>query len=219
MNYRLYKGFPVTIRVIVLNCTLKTVSSTSPIYDPLWLIQTGPNLDFNTKPDSSFDFRSTHNPRAICLFILVTLLPSQLYFIPTFSPILPPSAAWPSVQPASGHTASTSHLQGTRQAPSLTSRRVQSVGWRCLRSPYLCQCTTLLSTAVDPWPDTRQLPPLPPPLPHSQHQHMFSPEHTPTHTSTVPTHTCLSRPPLSRHTHTHIDLKHRNMHAYKDKCL
>lgn len=204
MNYRLYKGFPVTIRVIVLNCTLKTVSSTSPIYDPLWLIQTGPNLVFNTKHDSSFDFRSTHNPRAICLFILVTLLPSQLYFIPTFSPILPPSAAWPSVQPASGHTASTSHLQGTRQAPSLTSRRVQSVGWRCLRSPYLCQCTTLLSTAVDPWPDTRQLPPLTStPAPQSTPAYVLPGAYTNTHKHCSNTHVPPSTSPEQTHTHTY----------------
>lgn len=67
-----------------------------------------------------------------------------------------------------GHRVTTSHLHSARRAPSLTSRLVQSVGCRCIRSthptpdsPDLCQCTTLLSTAVDPWPDTRQLPPPP----------------------------------------------------------
>lgn len=121
-------------------------------------------FDFNTEPDISSDYHTglTIAPGQSVCFILVTLVPSELYFIPTF---FPPSRLHQQPGHLCGRRLETWHPLLTYRAPGELHHShpdgCRVWGCRCLRSPYLCQCTTLLSTAVDPWPDTRQLPPPP----------------------------------------------------------
>lgn len=131
--------------------------------------------------------------QSVCLRLISLLLP-ELYFIPTSFTISSPQQL--------------DHLWVRRPASSITA--VQT--GQCVRSPL---SVSVYHPAINSCrPLTRHTPaatPLPALLPsHSQHRHMFSPEHTPTHELCSSSH--VPPPPW---TDTHLYWRTTHKHAVR----